>query len=451
MRRRIARACRAAIVSLVVARCVASPDLRAHQPPKPSPWALKAVADRSDAIYEVGEQATFHVRLTRDGADVQGAPVRYRLTLDGHPPPIDEGTVASGTDATVRGTLSRPGFLRLDVDVTAADGTTVSGTAAVGFDPLHIPPSAEPPEDFDAFWSAQKRELASLPLDARLTPVASPNPEIECFDVQAACVGGMPVSGYYARPRGAQPRSLPAELIVHGAGVRSSDLARAASHAAKGRIALDMNAHGIPNGKPDAFYADLASTTLKEYYLAGRDSRDTVYFRAMFLRAIRGLDFLCAQPEWDGRIVFVWGGSQGGGQALAVAGLDSRVTAIFAGVPALCDHSGNVAGRIAGWPLIVAVQDGRPVESHLRAARYIDGMHFATRTRADAILTVGFIDTLCPPTAVYATYNNLAGRKQIVTGVLNGHEGPPHAFQAVDAFFDAHVARMRAQPAQPSD
>ncbi len=45
---------------------------------------------------------------------------------------------------------------------------------------------------------------------------------------------------------------MPAILYVHGAGVRSSSLG-AAAHATK-----RFNAHGIPNGTPDAFYKELS-------------------------------------------------------------------------------------------------------------------------------------------------------------------------------------------------
>ena len=86
--------------------------------------------------------------------------------------------------------------------------------------------------------------------------------------------------------------------------------------------------------------------------------------------------------------------------------------------------------------------DRKPDPKVLEAARYFDGMNFATRTKADAIVSVGFIDGVCPPTSVYATYNNLSGRKQIVTGPLSGHEGPAEAGKAVVTFLDEHIARM---------
>jgi cephalosporin-C deacetylase-like acetyl esterase len=72
-------------------------------------------------------------------------------------------------------------------------------------------------------------------------------------------------------------------------------------------------------------------------------------------------------------------------------------------------------------------------------------MNFATRTKADAIVTVGFIDGTCPPTTGYATYNNLPGKKEIITGPLSGHEGPPDASKRVDAFLTEHIARMQGK------
>jgi len=102
---------------------------------------------------------------------------------------------------------------------------------------------------------------------------------------------------------------------------------------------MDINAHGIPNGKPAEYYQQLAQGRLKNYPLAGRESRDTSYFRGMFLRLVRAIDYLTSRPEWDGQTVMVIGHSQGGGQALVAGGLDQRVTFIAAGVPALCDHS----------------------------------------------------------------------------------------------------------------
>lgn len=64
---------------------------------------------------------------------------------------------------------------------------------------------------------------------------------------------------------------------------------------AGGMLAMDINAHGIPNGKPQAFDA-LSAGELRDYRAIGNKDRESCYFKGMFLRLIRAMDFLAAQP-----------------------------------------------------------------------------------------------------------------------------------------------------------
>jgi cephalosporin-C deacetylase-like acetyl esterase len=270
-------------------------------------------------------------------------------------------------------------------------------------------------------------------MDAKLSPVEGPNANLACFDVQVPCLGGAPVSGYLALPKDAAPKSLPAILWVHGAGVRSASLGSAVKGAQSGMLSMDINAHGIPNGKPDEFYRQLSNGPLKDYRQAGRESRETIYFRGMFLRLARAIDFLTSRAEWNGQVLAVVGHSQGGGQALAAGGIDERVTLIAAGVPAICDHTGRAAGRVNGWPKLVPTgADGKPEPVILEASRYVDAVNFASHCRAEAILSVGFIDPVCPPSSVYAAFNCLQGPKQMINEPLMTHAAPP---RIEDAFF----------------
>ena len=212
---------------------------------------------------------------------------------------------------------------------------------------------------------------------------------------------------------------------------------------------MDINAHGIANGKSASFYAKLSAGPLKNYRYTGRESRDTSYFRGMYLRIVRAIDFLTAQPEWDGQHVVVIGHSQGGGQSLVAGGIDDRVTMIAPGVPAICDHSGQAAGRINGWPKLVPNgADGKPDPQILQAARYVDAVNFATRCKADAIMSVGFIDAVCPPSSCYAAYNVLTGPRSVINEPLMGHAAPPHIHAAFFARVLQHVSKTPAVSAK---
>jgi cephalosporin-C deacetylase-like acetyl esterase len=404
--------------------------------------ALRAAADRGDAIYRRGEIVTFRVALTDAGKPLDGD-IEWTLTKDGVPPTKTGRATLKNGEATVTGSLEEPGFLQLRATVQQGE-KKLTALAGAAIDPLAIAPSAPAPADFDTFWAEQKRKLAAVPMNVRLTVVKAPKDGVETFDLQADAIGA-PVSGYFARPSGAKPKSLPAILTVHGAGVRSSDLNNPTNWAKEGVLALDINAHGLPNGKDKAFYDALAAGELKAYRTAGRESRETIYFLGMITRLVRAIDVLAAQPEWDGKTLVVYGSSQGGLQAIAAAGLDSRVTFFVAGVPAGCDHTGALAGRIAGWPKFIPTSEKQPPTGVIEAVKYFDCVNFAARTKVPGFFTVGFIDVTCPPTSVYAAYNALPGKKEIFNDVTAGHTNTPAASRAMRSAAQAHFAAMRAK------
>lgn len=404
-------------------------------------YVLSVSTDRPDAIYKQGETVTFTVKLQLDNQPVNGADISWMTSKDGVPPTANGKVKLAGGCATVTGKLDEPGFLQCRASFNGPNKLSRFALGGAAVDPLQIKPSMPVPAGFDAFWAAQKKKLAAVPVNPRLTPVKSPVKEVDCFDLQADSVGA-PVSGYFARPIGAKPKSLPVILTVHGAGVRSSSLGGAAGWAGQGFLAMDINAHGLPNGKPDEFYKNLANGELKDYSIRGRESRDTVYFLGMFLRLVRALDFLTSQPEWDGHIVVVHGNSQGGYQSLVAAGLDPRVTFFAAGVPAGCDHTGCTVGRINGWPHFIATGE-KPDPKVIEAVRYFDAVNFVTRAKAAGIVTVGFIDTTCAPSSVYAAYNAIPGRKQIFNDPPSTHRISPQAGEAMRKAILAHAEEMK--------
>ncbi len=382
------------------------------------PAAIKVTTDRTDPIYKVGEKVTFKIEAN----DIDGE-ISYALSEDGKKAIRSGKLKLTGKPLSVSGRLSRPGFLRCTVTHAPKSTKAIRKLAAAAIAPEKIGLSLPVPDDFDAFWKKQKAALAKVPMKTELTEVKGQR--VPTFDVQINCLG-VPVSGYFAKPKDAKPKSLPIILWVHGAGVRSSSLGNAVTGASKDMLSMDINAHGLPNGKPGDFYKEQNAGPLRNYRHAGRDDREKVYFKGMFLRLVRAIDFLTAQPEWDGKTVAVVGHSQGGYQALVAGGLDPRVTFIGTGVPAGCDHTGNAAGRIAGWPKIVPLVNGKPDPKILKASQYVDAVSFATRCKAEAIMSVGFIDVTCPPTSCYAAYNALTGPKKVINEPTMGHSAPAH-------------------------
>ncbi|MBI4977198.1 MAG: acetylxylan esterase [Spirochaetes bacterium] len=417
------------IAALLLTACI----LTAQEKTNGAPCTLKITADKPDAIYAINETITFTISFAdTNGAQIPGKKMRAYIERETLPAQVFD-IVTADEPLTITTTLDRPGFaLCVIYSYEYEPGKKLPNAyAGAGVDVTNIKPGRACPPDFDEFWKSQKARLAMIPLKSTLTPVAllnaSFNDKVETFDVRIDCVDNLPVSGYYSRPSNAAPKSCPALLSVQGAGVRSSS--RMDNRALNGLIAMDINAHGIDNGKSADYYKEIADGRLKGYSGFSNDNRNTTYFNGMFLRVLRALEFLKTQPEWDGRTLIITGGSQGGAQSIMGAALDPDITACYAYVTAMCNHNGPLGGTKAGWPRWVPFSNGATTNTaQSDAAQYYDMCNFAARIKAKTFCNVGFIDTTCAPASVYAMYNSITAPKKMLHYIDSGHGIPRQAY-----------------------
>jgi cephalosporin-C deacetylase-like acetyl esterase len=116
----------------------------------------------------------------------------------------------------------------------------------------------------------------------------------------------------------------------------------------------------------------------------------------------------------------------GGGQSIAAAALDPQVTLVVAGVPAIGDHGGNLAGipRRPGWPQYYYAKTAKP--EVVKATSYYDNIFFARRVKCEVFLTTGLIDRTCPPTSVYLYFKNMKSvKKDLDVFPCGEHSGGP--------------------------
>lgn len=399
--------------------------------------AYSVTTDSEDGIFELGDTASFQITKTDP---TNQARARYRFYKDrwDTQETVDLSTEIS--EQTVSLTPSEAGWYRCTILV---DGEKrPAGESGAVFNPDSFAPAFLVPDDFDAFWDQQKARLKADPATATLEPLTPEQFEIEAkntdhrnkieriansgysySNLEIPCLDVEPVRAYYAKPEMATSGGHPAIILFHAAGVNGgwcrSSLVQTLSMAEKyNAIVIDINAHGMLNGQPQDYYDALDKGPLKNYRYQGNQSRETSYFLGMYLRLMRAIDFLCSQPEWDGQNLICYGISQGGGQALAAAGLDSRVSAVVATVPALC----NVGGAVEGWPGLGKVDAGSAEEAAVsNTMRYFDSVNFCTRSNADTLMTVGLIDSTCPAPGVFAAYNQLNTPKRILSVPDQGH------------------------------
>ena len=384
---------------------------------------LKTSINHADGLYKVGEKVIIKIKFnSTDGKKDAAKKIPFTLRLN------DFTTVKKGTlnlsenSSEIEYTFTAPGWLLLTLSPPwkKPDGKPVTTYAGVMCEPEKLRPGKEKPKDFEKFWAGKKKNLDDMPFEPELVPIAKlTNAKVETYAIVLKSINGSKIHGFFAKPKG--EGKFPAMMLVHGAGVYGITPASVYSYASKGAIAIDINAHDIPNGKPKAFYAELWKNQLKRYTHQGRKGREKSYFLRMFCSCYRAAQYLTSRKEWNGKQFVVSGSSQGGGQAYVTASLCPKVTAFAANVPALCDHGGREAGRKAGWPTWVIYKNGKAESQSMQASRYYDCTNFARTIKAKALVSAGFIDRCCSPCSVYAAFNMLRGEKRIVNMVSTGH------------------------------
>jgi cephalosporin-C deacetylase len=153
--------------------------------------------------------------------------------------------------------------------------------------------------------------------------------------------------------------------------------------------------------------------------------KETYFYQRVFTDAVRAVQAVRNVDTADPARVGVIGASQGGGIALAVAGLAPDLCAVHIQAPLLCDirratritNSGPYL-EISGY---LAAHRGS-VTNVFETLAYFDGIAFAQRANAPAWFSTGLMDQVCPPSTAFGAFHAYAGRKEIQVWEYNGHE-----------------------------
>ncbi|MGH3194447.1 MAG: acetylxylan esterase [Streptosporangiaceae bacterium] len=126
--------------------------------------------------------------------------------------------------------------------------------------------------------------------------------------------------------------------------------------------------------------------------------------------------------------VAVSGISQGGGLALAAAALISQAVAMcHADVPFLCDIQRGITlapeAPYTEVPEFLA-HNVDLIPAALDTLRYVDCALLARRITARCLLSVGLMDTICPPSTVFAAYHEITAGKDLAVHPFTGHVVP---------------------------
>ncbi|MFY1698152.1 MULTISPECIES: acetylxylan esterase [unclassified Solwaraspora] len=295
-------------------------------------------------------------------------------------------------------------------------------------------PSLPEPDDFDTFWKSTLDEVAAHEILVDVRPEPTDLRLFDTWQVTFTGFGGDPVHAWYTRPAGVDT-ALPAvvEYLGYGRGRGLPHERLTWPAAGYAHLLMDSRGQGDQYGNggdtPDPHPAAAGGPGP---VTRGITDPSRYYYRRLITDAVRAVAAVRALPGVDATRVTAAGNSQGGGLALAVAGLVDDLAALVSTAPFGCH-----------WQRAIEITDNEPygdvarylavhrnAESSVRRTlSYFDGVTFARRASAPAHFGVGLRDTVCPPSTVFAAYNHYGDklteppRREIHVYPFNGHEG----------------------------
>jgi cephalosporin-C deacetylase len=294
------------------------------------------------------------------------------------------------------------------------------------------------PADFDAYWAAALKELDATPPNPEFVPVDLLGPvDAELFHLYFTGAGGARVYAKYLRPRGR--KNCPAVLEFHGYSGDSGDWSSKLGHVGQGLAYASLDCRGQGGLSEDN--SQVTGNTREGHLIRGLDGPpEKLLFRQIFLDTVQLARVVMAQPEIDPARLGTIGASQGGALALVCAALEPRIARCVSIYPFLCDYQ-----RV--WEMDLAKDAYSDLKAYFRRfdplhqrreeiftrLGYIDVQHFVSRIRAEVLMGISLMDTICPPSTQYAAFNQIVSKKDALLYPDFGHEHLPgfhdHAFR----------------------
>ncbi|MFA7158081.1 MAG: acetylxylan esterase [Kiritimatiellia bacterium] len=377
--------------------------------------SIKLATDRPEALYQIGEQAVFTAGVTQNGKPLAAGKLELRLSREGAEENIarKEFDLSENKAMAVSGTLSNASFLHCQARLARDGEKPVTTWIAAGFDADKITPVTSRPGDFEVFWKETLARARQLPEDVKLEKIKKlSNARATYYRFSINTLNNERVYGFLGVPCGPGPFPVMAMYPGAGPGVCAPV---DCGLTARGAIVMMMNVHKYPvAGTPEEAKKQLeeynARNKVASYIYAGASARDTFHFYSVLAGFCRALDYVCSRPGWwDGKHLFLYGGSQGGFLTLAMSGLYAdKVTSALAEVPYLCDYRRIRPGA-----------DRALIDTMV----YYDPVNFARLISCPLRASVAFADGSCPPATVFSAYNSVPrSDKKIMTepGVSHG-------------------------------
>ena len=291
--------------------------------------------------------------------------------------------------------------------------------------------STQEPDGLDDWWASRAAQARALASPLTRTPYRPGHyGPVDVDDVEFSGGAGDRIRAWYLRPRDKPDAPVVVKFIGYGGGRGVP-----AEHVllpALGYALLVMDTRGQGGRWTTGATPDGATGTGPENSLVmtrGIARPEDYYYTRLFIDAVRAIDTALELAGADpGTGIAVTGGSQGGALALAAAALrPDAVRVCHADVPFLCDIQRAITlaphAPYTEIPEFLA-ENNELIEPALNTLRYVDCALLARRITATTLVSVGLMDDICPPSTVFAAYNEITADKEIAVYPYSDHSCP---------------------------
>ncbi|RDI40049.1 acetylxylan esterase [Falsibacillus pallidus] len=299
------------------------------------------------------------------------------------------------------------------------------------------------PNDFDEFWKRKKEEINHLEPIVKMELRDFPHPGIEVYDVVFTSWDGTPLNGMLMKPVGAA--KCPLIFHFHGyTGHRGFPLDYL-KFTSLGAAVLAYDVRGQGNSPDYARYSN--GSRVQGWMLDGIFEPENYYYTNVYCDILMQWKWLKSDAfPFKPTSIGLCGGSQGGGLALAAAGLVKCADFVIADYPFLAHFERAIDVALAG-PYMEIVNffkwhdpEYMKYDQVLKTLGYIDCVHFCEKVECPVMMSIGLEDAVTPPSTVFAAYNHVKSKgKSIDAYPQFTHEGNPFHDEKKLAFLLKHM------------
>lgn len=269
--------------------------------------------------------------------------------------------------------------------------------------------------DFKKFWEENVKIAEDQPLNFSEKKVEYFTNRVEVYKILfEGFIDKTPITALFIKDSKNKEAS-PTIVFFHGYGSSKGVVTDYLGWIMLGFSILAVDVRGQAGEAPD--HARYPFGSITGNMTKGIQDKSTYYYRYVYMDCYRAVKYVLERKDVDRNRIGVSGMSQGGGLSIAVTALHPNISIAMPSVPYLCHFDRAVYVAEAGPYLeILNYLRTRPEEEEkiMETLSYFDGMNFAPEIMKPTIFSVGLIDTICPPSTVFAVYNHLGSKDKII-------------------------------------